>query len=114
MSVGRSNSGNLHMMLEELNADLKVDKYYVAKCIHLDIDQAGTPFKDSLLNHIDIALNVYDKKSFEKRMNQSLIDGKVVDTNMRTHLLRFEKVPLIVNCNCKLNTSVKWQQHQAA
>ena len=28
-------------------------------------------------------------------MNQSLVNGKVVDANMRTHLLRFEKVPFV-------------------
>lgn len=46
-----------------------------------------------ILNHIDIALNIYNAKAYEERKGQSLSDGRVVDATFRTHLLRLENVP---------------------
>ena len=92
--AARGNNKNLHMMIEELNEDLKYDKYYIGKCIHLDTDDAvGTAYENSILNHIDLALNVYDKDAFETRKKQSLSQGKVTDATFRTHILRVERVP---------------------
>ncbi|NMA31972.1 MAG: hypothetical protein GX941_09280 [Candidatus Methanofastidiosa archaeon] len=90
----RNNNGNISMMLEEIKDKPKYKKYFVAKCIHLDSDNpVGTSFETAVLNHIDLAINVYFKDVFLKRKNQSLVSGRVVDASLRTHLLRFDGVP---------------------
>jgi hypothetical protein len=90
----RNNSGNLRMIIEEI-ADKPICKgHYVAKCIHLDSDNiVGTQFKNAILNHIDLAINVYSTEAFNERKSQSLAYGRVVNASLRTHLLRFEGVP---------------------
>lgn len=95
VSVGRNNDGNLHMMLEEVNCSFEYGtKYISTKCIHLDTDdKIGTPYTKSVLNHIDLAINVYSEEAFQIRKNQKLKDGKIEDATFRTHLLRLEKVP---------------------
>lgn len=90
----RNNSGNLSMMLEEINDYPVCNGCYVAKCIHLDSDNnIGTQFENANLNHIDLAINVYSPEAFTERKSQSLADGRVVDATLRTHLLRFDGVP---------------------
>lgn len=92
--VARGNNKNLHMMIEELGEKLRYGKYFIGKCIHLDTDDVvGTPYEKATLNHMDLAINVYDKDSFEKRKEQSLSRGKVIDATVRTHILRVENVP---------------------
>lgn len=56
------------------------NKYFVSKCIHLDTDvEVGVKIDNAILNHIDLAINVYDSESYLKRKNQSLSEGRVVD-----------------------------------
>lgn len=94
--AARGNTKNLHMMIEELKGQPEYKKYYVGKCIHLDTDDAvGTAYENAILNHIDLAINVYDKDAFEMREVQSLSQGKVTDATFRTHILRVEKVPFL-------------------
>ena len=92
--AARGNNKNLHMMIEELRGEAEFGKYFVGKCIHLDTDEAvGTKYENAVLNHIDLAINVYDNNAFDKRKIQSLSHGKVVDATMRTHIMRVENVP---------------------
>jgi hypothetical protein len=96
----RNNSGNLSMMIEEVKDYKEFDEYFIAKCIHLDTSNGiGTDIDNAVLNHIDLAINVYDKDVFKERSNQSLSDGRIVDATYRIHLLRLENVPfkLLVN-----------------
>lgn len=94
VSAERSNKGNLHMMIEELREEVHHGRFYVCKCIHLDTDDAmGTDYRDAMLNHIDLAINVYDSDAYHKRSQESLAGGMVVDATFRTHILRMEKVP---------------------
>lgn len=90
----RNNSGNLSMMIEEIKDNPIYSKYYIAKCIHLDTDnEVGTNIDDTILNHIDLAINVYNKSAYKIRSKESLSDGRVVDATHRTHLVRLENVP---------------------
>lgn len=96
----RNNSGNLSMMIEEINEQKQFNEYYIAKCIHLDTDDdAGTEIDNAFLSHIDLAINVYDTNAFNERKNQSLANGRVVDATIRTHLIRFENVPFRILTN---------------
>lgn len=96
----RSNSGNLSMMIEEIKNNQEYSSYYIAKCIHLDTNnEVGTNINDTTLNHIDLAINIYDNSAYKQRINQSLSNGRVVDATYRIHLLRLEDVPfkLLIN-----------------
>jgi hypothetical protein len=96
----RNNSGNLSMMIEEINEQKQFKEYYIAKCIHLDTDNdVGTEIDNAVLSHIDLAINVYDTNAFNERKNQSLADGRIVDATIRTHLIRFENVPFRILIN---------------
>lgn len=104
----RNNSGNLSMMLEEIIDNPVCNKYYVAKCIHLDSDNnAGTQFENAVLNHIDLAINIYSAEAFAERKKQSLANGQIVDATLRTHLLRFDGVPFktLINLSSLFFTS---------
>lgn len=96
----RNNSENLSMMIEEVKDYKEFDEYFVAKCMHLDTsNNIGTVIDNAVLNHIDLAINVYDKTAFKERSNQSLSNGRIVDATYRIHLLRLEDVPfkLLIN-----------------
>ena len=41
--------------------------------------EVGVKIDNAILNHIDLAINVYDSESYLKRKNQSLSEGRVVD-----------------------------------
>ena len=97
--VNRRNSGNLSMMLEELS-EFKhpTDNnqgYVIGRMIHLDTDaQVDVPFEDAVLNHIDLAYNLYIENDAKIRMGQELCDGSTVQSaTYRTHILRIEGIP---------------------
>ena len=55
----------------------------------------GTPFCESFVNHLDLAINVYEGISAKKRYENNLASGIIVeDSTFRTHLLRIENIPL--------------------
>lgn len=96
----RNNSGNLSMMIEEVSEKREYGGYHISRCIHLDSDNVvGTSIDNAILNHIDLAINVYNTGAYAKRKTQSLANGRVVDATLRTHLLRLENVPfrLLIN-----------------
>lgn len=93
MSVGRRNSGNLSVMIEELTRPVGSHEEVLGLCVHMDTDSAvGTAALDARLNHLDLALNWYPGRNGETRLNQRLDDG-MVQTATRSHLLRVEDIP---------------------
>lgn len=99
VSVTRSNNGNLSMMIEELtqypHPTDSSRQYVVGRMIHLDSNaQVGTPFDNSVLNHIDLAINLYIDDTATNRMNQNLaINGRIEKATVRTHILRVNSIP---------------------
>jgi hypothetical protein len=89
----RNNNGNLSMMIEELQ--ILDEDLLLGRCIHLDTDSAfGTAFEDSFLNHLDLAINLYEKQDANFRLLDNLAIGeKTVDASYRTHILRIERIP---------------------
>jgi hypothetical protein len=90
----RDNNGNLSMMLEELTG-VDQNNMVFGRCIHLDTDhKPGTNFDDAILNHLDLAINIYEDDNGKKRLTENLAHGQVTsDASYRTHLLRIENVP---------------------
>jgi hypothetical protein len=92
----RNNDGNLSMMIEELSDQDVESSLTIGRCIHLDTDNPiGTPFCESFVNHLDLAINVYEGISAKQRYENNLASGITVeDATFRTHLLRIENIPL--------------------
>ena len=90
----RRNSGNLSMMIEEL--EVQHDGCLLGRMIHLDSDcPVGTPAVNCVLNHLDLAVNYYPGSASQVRLGQDLSSGgKVVDATHRIHIFRVEGVPL--------------------
>ncbi|WP_431199618.1 hypothetical protein ACQ86K_01120 [Mucilaginibacter sp. P19] len=90
----RDNNGNLSMMLEELTG-MDHNNMVFGRCIHLDTDdKQGTSAEDAVLNHLDLAINVYEDDNGKKRLTENLAHGQVTsNASYRTHLLRIENVP---------------------
>ncbi|WP_025866310.1 hypothetical protein, partial [Prolixibacter bellariivorans] len=90
----RNSKGNLSMMIEELT-NIDSQGLMFGRMIHLDTDSPyGTDFNDSTLNHLDLAINVYDGKGASLRNDDNLSAGnKSTDASYRTHLLRIENIP---------------------
>jgi hypothetical protein len=94
ITAQRREQDYLTMMIEELPKADDANGLMIAKCIHLDTKAiAGTPAANVVLNHLDLAINVYRGADRAARMSSSLQDGKVVDATFRTHLYRIENVP---------------------
>jgi hypothetical protein len=47
------------------------------------------------MQHLDLAINVYEGQDRQKRFAQSLQNGKVQDASFRTHLFRIEQTPFV-------------------
>lgn len=92
----RNNRGNLSMMIEELSDKDSDSEITIGRCIHLDSDDpVGTFFEASKINHLDLAINVYEGQSAERRYAGNLAAGtRVEDATFRTHLFRIENIPL--------------------
>jgi hypothetical protein len=90
----RNNDGNLSMMLEELNEYYFDAGFLMGRCIHLDTDSGfGTSANQAMLNHLDLAIQFYEKDKINARNDQDLSKGMVVDASFRTHLFRVENIP---------------------
>lgn len=94
----RNSSGNLSMMIEELSYPNHENSLLIGRCIHLDTDSLyGTEFTSAILNHLDLAINVYEGDAVEARFDSNLAAGnKVTDATFRTHLFRIENIPLTI------------------
>lgn len=90
----RNNDNNLSMMIEELNEYYIDSGFLMGRCIHLDTDsEFGTPASKAMLNHLDLAIQFYEKGKIKERNRQDLSQGQVVDADFRTHLFRIENIP---------------------
>lgn len=94
----RNSSGNLSMMIEELSYPNNESNLLIGRCVHLDTDSPyGQEFTSAILNHLDLAINVYEGDDVESRFNSNLAGGtKVTDATFRTHLFRIENIPLTI------------------
>ena len=87
------------MMLEELSEYKHPtdnnQEYVIGRMIHLDTDaQVGAPFANAVLNHIDLAYNLYIDDEATARLGQELCAGEPVqNATRRTHILRIEGIP---------------------
>lgn len=95
----RDGNGNLSMMLEELEEQVNIispaEKYIIGRMIHLDTNAPlNTSFGTSILNHLDLAINIYTGENATRRMVDNLANGtKITDASFRTHILRVEQIP---------------------
>jgi hypothetical protein len=100
--VKRENQGRLSMMVEELSVRNERNGFIEGRCIHLDSrSPEGTPFEDAELDHIDLAINVFQDDAGQARLEQRLADGgKTIDATCRTHLLRIDgpRFPVLFDC----------------
>lgn len=84
-------------MIEELDDKLGGDEILIGRCIHLDSKNfRSTEIGDQSLDHLDLAVNVYEGANRKTRLGESLRNGKITDADYRTHVLRVEQVPLCV------------------
>jgi len=92
----RNGNGNLSMMLEELCSIRGDSNITIGRCIHLDTDSPyESDFFSAKLNHLDLAINVYDNSASKSRIQENLANGnKVTNATFRTHLLRVEGIPM--------------------
>ncbi len=94
----RNSSGNLSMMIEELSYPNHENYLLIGRCIHLDTDSRyGAKFRSATLNHLDLAINVYEGETVKTRFDSNLAKGnRVTDATFRTHLFRIEQIPLTI------------------
>lgn len=87
---------DMSMMIEELVIN-RTENHLVGYCIHLDILNAlGKNLTKMKINHIDLAINIYEGQDMLRRVDEKLCDGKkTTDATYRTHLLRIENIPFL-------------------
>lgn len=90
----RGNSRCLSGMIEELErAD--DSRIIECRCIHVTSDaEVGTESDLAMATHIDGAINVYVDSRIDTRLKETLENGKVCDASFRTHVFRFDNLPL--------------------
>jgi hypothetical protein len=82
-------------MIEELDDRSGPDGILIGRCLHCDsMEFDGSGSGEQFLDHLDLAINVYEQENRVARLDVSLRNGKVTDADYRTHVLRVEKVPL--------------------
>lgn len=90
--VVNNRNNDMSMMLEEL---IGCENSIIGYCVHLDIiDAVGKDLTSLQINHIDLAINVYEGPDKEARQKHYLYEGrKVADASYLTHLVRLEEIP---------------------
>jgi len=90
--VRRREKDYLTMMIEELSKQDEENSLMVGRCIHLDTrDPVGTPLAAVKVNHLDLAVNVYQGRRRQEHYSQTLKNGKAADASFRTHVFRIEQ-----------------------
>ena len=90
----RSKENYLSMMLEELPRPDDSSGLMVGRCIHLDTqDPMTTPPRDAIVQHLDLAINVYEGEDRQARLDNNLQHGPSASASFRTHLFRIEDIP---------------------
>ena len=83
------------MMIEELVDTRAENEMMLGRLIHWDTAApAETPVADAETEHLDLAVNVYPGECGTSRLSENLANGKVIDAEMRMHLLRIDRVPV--------------------
>lgn len=91
-SATRRKDDYLSMMLEEIEES---DDMLFGRCIHMDTTSLiGVTPDAAMLQHLDLALNVYTDSARSARLGDELCNGKVADASFRTHILRLEGAPV--------------------
>ena len=81
-------------MIEELNDKNGDDEILIGKCIHFDSKSFDdSKIHEQVLDHLDLAINVYETGNRTLRLNETLCNGKITDADYRTHFLRIDNVP---------------------
>lgn len=98
VSETRRNEDYISMMIEEIeehtNPLNSSEKYLIGRMIHLDSSATiGTCFENVILNHIDLAYNLYINGDADNRLRTHLCYGRTQDATHRTHILRIENIP---------------------
>ena len=96
LEISTSQKGNYRsFMIEELNDKYSEEQILIGKCIHFDCSSFDSGNLDNqVLNHLDLAINIYEQETRNERLNETLKDGKIVDASYRTHLLRIDNVSI--------------------
>lgn len=98
VSETRKDNDYISMMIEEIEEHVNPlnsqEKYLIGRMIHLDSNATiGTNFKDAVLNHIDLAYNLYINTDADNRITEHLCYGKIQTATYGTHILRIEDIP---------------------
>jgi hypothetical protein len=82
-------------MLEEIIDKYGDEQILIGKCIHFDcLNFNDNDLDNQVLDHLDLAINVYEKETRTARLGETLKNGKIVDADFRTHVLRIDKVSI--------------------
>lgn len=96
----RRDANYISMLIEEIEEHINPvntnEKYVIGRMIHLDSNATiGTSFRNAILNHIDLAFNLYVNEDAVNRMDKRLWSDERQEARPRTHILRIENIPFI-------------------
>lgn len=95
--VTKRNETEMSMMIELLILDESTN-ILMGHCIHCDVLNATNEnLYLSTLQHIDFALNIYQGKTIEERLNEvnMLVNNGKVKADKRTHFLKIEEISFL-------------------
>lgn len=82
-------------MIEEIIDKYGDEQILIGKCIHFDCQNfSDNDIDNQVLDHLDLAINVYEKETRTTRLSETLKSGTIVDADYRTHILRIDKVSI--------------------
>ena len=91
VSIKNNDKNGFIILVEELKY-LFTDAILVGRCIHLDISE-GEIDSNSIMNHIDFAINYYLGESENERLGVNIsTGGDVVEASFRSHVIRLNEV----------------------
>lgn len=96
LQISTTRKGNYRsFLIEDLSDKNGANEILIGKCIHLDSKSFNDDkIDEQILDHLDLAINVYESDNRALRLNETLCDGKITDANYRTHFLRIDNVPI--------------------
>lgn len=96
LEISTSKKNNYRsFMIEELIDKYDDEQILIGKCIHFDcLNFNDNDLDNQVLDHLDLAINVYEKETRTARLGETLKNGKIVDADFRTHLIRIDKVSI--------------------
>lgn len=94
ISTSKKNSYR-SFMIEEIIDKYGDEQILIGKCIHFDcLNFNDCDLDNQVLDHLDLAINVYEKETRTARLRETLKNGTIVDADFRTHILRIDKVSI--------------------